>query len=149
MQLVQYYSVIGNEATYRIALLLSRYALSVQEIANTLKLSQPHVSHKLARLRQFDYVSFNREGKRTFYRFKEPWRSILLHSDIIWRRLNPEFRAEGTKDMERLKEIVGDDLNDREIHPIITGPPPIPQRPSGDDGPGGHPGGGHPGGHPG
>lgn len=137
MQLVQYYSVIGNDATYRIGLLLSRYALSVQEIANTLQLSQPHVSHKLARLREHGYVNFNREGKRTIYRFKEPWRSILLHGDIMWRRLNPEFRAEGTKDMQRLRQIVTDDLSEREIHPIITGPPSFADNLP--DGNGGHP----------
>lgn len=145
MKLVQYYSVIGNDATYRIGLLLSRYALSVQEVSTTLQLSQPHVSHKLARLREFEYVSFNREGKRTFYRFKEPWRSILLHGDIMWRRLNPEFRAEGAKDMERLREIVTDDLADREIHPIITGPPSFADKlPPGGLGHGAPTGGGHP-----
>jgi DNA-binding transcriptional ArsR family regulator len=125
MMLVEYYAVLGNDATYRIALLLSRYALSVLEIADALKLSQSHVSHKLARLREHNYVSFHRQGKRVFYRFTEPWRSILLHSDIMWRRLNPEYKWECQADVERLGKLVGEELPDREIHPIISGPPPI------------------------
>ena len=125
MMLVKYYSVLGNDATYRISLLLSRYALSVMEVSSALKLSQSHVSHKLARLRECGYVSFHRDGKRVFYRFVEPWRSILLHSDLMWRRLNPEFKAEGQGDLTRLRSIVGNDLEEREIHPVITGPPPV------------------------
>jgi DNA-binding transcriptional ArsR family regulator len=125
MMLVKYYSVIGNDATYRISLLLARYALSVNEISGSLKLSQSHVSHKLARLRECGYVSHHRDGKRVFYRFVEPWRSVLLHSDLMWRRLNPEFKSEGLSDMERLRRVVGADLPEREIHPVITGPPPF------------------------
>ena len=125
MMLVEYYSVLGNDATYRIALVLSRYALSVLEIADALKLSQSHVSHKLARLRDHGYVSFHRQGKRVFYRFTEPWRSVLLHSDQMWRRLNPEYKWECQPDMDRLSKLVGSELEDREIHPVISGPPPL------------------------
>jgi DNA-binding transcriptional ArsR family regulator len=125
MMLVEYYSVIGNDATYRIALLAARYAVSVMEISAALKLSQSHVSHKLARLRKFGYVSYHRQGKRVFYRFTEPWRSILLHSDLMWRRLNPEYKTELIGDYERLLKLVGGDLAEREIYPVITGPPPV------------------------
>jgi DNA-binding transcriptional ArsR family regulator len=123
MLLVTYYSVIGNEATYRIGLLLSRYALSVTELCRALKLSQPHVSHKLARLREHGYVNNTREGKRVIYRFKEPWRSILLHGDINWHKLNPEYASEGRADLKRLEEILNGELTSREIHPVISGPP--------------------------
>jgi DNA-binding transcriptional ArsR family regulator len=123
MTLVTYYSVIGNEATYRIALLISRYALSVQEIAAAVKLAQPHVSHKLARLRQYGYARNHRVGRRVFYRFNEPWRSILLHGDLMWHRLNPELPLEGRGDLTRLRAVLGTELATREIHPAITGPP--------------------------
>ena len=149
MLLVTYYSVIGNESTYRIGLLLSRYALNVKELSTALDLSQPLVSHKLARLRKHGYVSHNRVGKCIIYRFAEPWRSILLHSDIQFRRLNPEYAAEGKRDMDMIRKILGAELEERQIHPVITGPPPLPV-----DGSGmpsshgeGHPAG-HPGGHP-
>jgi DNA-binding transcriptional ArsR family regulator len=125
MVLVEYFSVIGNDATYRIAMLTARYAISVTEIAEALKLSQSHVSHKLARLRKFGYVGSHRNGKNVFYRFTEPWRSVLLHADLMWRRLNPEYKNELHVDMERLQKMLGDDLSEREIHPIITGPPPV------------------------
>jgi len=123
MKLVEYYSVIGHEATYRISMLLARYALSVQEIANALELTQPHVSHKLARLRQFDYVNCNRQGKRSFYRLKEPWRSILLHSEVMWHKLNPEFADEGAADLQAIEKLLGAELEDRKIYPVITSTP--------------------------
>ena len=126
MTLVTYYSVIGNEATYRIALLISQYALSVQEIAAAVKLAQPHVSHKLARLRKHGYARNHRVGRRVFYRFNEPWRSILLHGDLMWHRLNPELASEGKADADRLRRLLGDELPQREIHPAITGPPTFP-----------------------
>jgi hypothetical protein len=124
MLLVTYYSVLGNESTYRIGLLLSRFALNVKEISTALGLSQPLVSHKLARLRKHSYVSHNRVGKCIIYRFTEPWRSILLHSDIQFHRLNPEYAAEGKRDLETIQKMLGPELEERMIHPLITGPPP-------------------------
>lgn len=151
MLLVTYYSVIGNESTYRIGLLLSRYALNVKELSTALGLSQPLVSHKLARLRKHGYVRHNRVGKCIIYRFAEPWRSILLHSDIQFHRLNPEYAAEGKRDMDMIRKMLGAELDERQIHPIITGPPPMPADSANPfTGMGeGHPGAGHPGGHPG
>jgi DNA-binding transcriptional ArsR family regulator len=141
MLLVTYYSVIGNESTYRIGLLLSRYALNVKELSTALGLSQPLVSHKLARLRKHGYVRHNRVGKCIIYRFAEPWRSILLHSDIQFHRLNPEYAAEGKRDMDMIRKMIGAELDERQIHPIITGPPPLPLD-------GVDPLSAHPGGHP-
>jgi len=121
MLITTYYYVIGDEVTYRIGLLLSRYALSVSELCHALQLQQPHVSHKLAKLRKHKYVSFNRDGKRVIYRFAEPWRSILLHGDINWRKLNPEYANAWVKDLDNLRKILGERAPDREIHPVITG----------------------------
>lgn len=123
MLITSYYSTIGDEATYRVGLLLSRYALSVKELAGALGLSQPHVSHKLAKLRKHDYVSRYRDGRRVIYRFKEPWRSILLHGDINWRKLNPEFTAIWNQDLNRLTIMLDDVLDERAIHPVISGAP--------------------------
>lgn len=123
MLITTYYSVIGDEVTYRIGLLLARYALSVQEISQTLGLPQPQVSHKLAKLRKHDCVTTRREGKRVFYRFREPCRSILLDGDYNWRKLNPEFGSMWQKDHEQLAALVGDELERRMIHPVIDGSP--------------------------
>ena len=121
MLITTYYYVIGDEVTYRIGLLLSRYALSVSELCDALQLQQPHVSHKLAKLRKHKYVSFNRDGKRVIYRFTEPWRSILLHGDINWRKLNPEYANVWMRDLDQLNTMLGDQAEEREIHPVITG----------------------------
>ncbi len=126
MLITTYYSVIGDEVTYRIGLLLARYALSVQEISHALNLPQPQISHKLAKLRRSDCVTSRREGKRVFYRFREPCRSILLHGDINWRKLNPEYGSMWRKDQEQLQAVVGEELDARLIHPVIDGSPPIP-----------------------
>jgi hypothetical protein len=123
MLITDYYGIISDELNYRIGLLLSRYALNVKELYTVLCIPQPHVSHKLARLRKYDCVSFNRVGKRVFYRFRDPWRSILLHSDYNWRRLNPEFVAAWREDFERLKQLLGGELEQRMIYPVVAGPP--------------------------
>jgi len=121
MLITTYYNVIGDEVTYRIGLLLSRYALSVGEICDAVQLKQPHVSHKLAKLRKHGCVSNHRQGKRVIYRFAEPWRSIMLHGDINWRKLNPEYSELWSKDTKRLLAILGAEAEQREIHPVITG----------------------------
>jgi DNA-binding transcriptional ArsR family regulator len=131
MLVTTYYSAIGDEVTYRIGLLLTRYALSVNEISAALKLTQPHVSHKLARLRKLGCASCRRDGKRVIYRFTEPCRSILLHGDINWRKFNPEYASQWKGDLETLQKLLGDEINERTIYPVITGPPvvPVPSEP--------------------
>jgi len=123
MIITDYYGIISDELNYRIGLLLSRYALNVKELYTVLRIPQPHVSHKLARLRKHDCVSFNRVGKKVIYRFRDPWRSILLHSDYHWRRLNPEYATIWREDFERLKQLLGGELEQRMIYPVVAGPP--------------------------
>ena len=119
MLITTYYSVIGDEVTYRIGLLLSRYALSVKEIGDALILPQPRISHKLAKLRKYGCVNFQRDGQRVIYRFIEPCRSILLKGDANWRRYNPEFSSRWKGDLEHVRELLGDEIDERVIHPIV------------------------------
>lgn len=119
MLITTYYSVIGDEVTYRIGLLLSRYALSVKEIGTALELPQPRISHKLAKLRKHGCVAYQRDGQRVIYRFIDPCRSILLKGDANWRRHNPEYGNRWKADAERLQAVLGDDLPERMIHPVI------------------------------
>jgi DNA-binding transcriptional ArsR family regulator len=123
MIITDYYGVVSDELNYRIGLLISHYALNVKELYTVLRIPQPHVSHKLARLRRHDIVSFNRVGKKVFYRFRDPWRSMLLHGDYNWRRLNPEYATLWHDDFERLKKLLGAELEQRVIYPVIAGPP--------------------------
>ncbi len=119
MLITTYYSVIGDDVTYRIGLLLSRYALSVKEIGEAIGLPQPRISHKLAKLRKYGCVNHERHGQRVIYVFKEPCRTVLLRGDINWRKLNPEFAGKWEGDLEKLQKMLGDDLEGRTIHPII------------------------------
>lgn len=123
MIITEYYGVVSDELNYRIALLISRYALNVKELYTVLRIPQPHVSHKLARLRRHEFVSYNRVGKKVFYRFRDPWRSMLLHGDTNWRRLNPEYASLWQDDDKRLKQLLGAELEKRTIYPVVTGPP--------------------------
>ena len=119
MLIPTYYSVIGDEITYRIGLLLSRYALSVKQLGVALKLEQPRVSHKLAKLRKHGCVGFERQGQRVIYRFQEPCRTILLKGDFLWRQMNPEFSNKWAEDLKRLQAALDEDLQQRTVHPVI------------------------------
>lgn len=120
MLITTYYAVIGDDITYRIGLLLSRYVLSVNELSSALDLPQPRVSHKLAKLRKYGCVSHEREGQRVIYRFNEPCRTILLKGDKTWRRLNPEFNDRWMDDIKHVEKALGDEITQREIHPLVN-----------------------------
>ena len=119
MLITTYYSVIGDDVTYRIGLLLARYALSVKEIGEALQLPQPRVSHKLAKLRKYGCVSYQRDGQRVIYRFDEPCRTILLKGDANWRKLNPEFSTKWANDLARIRDALAEEISNRKIHTII------------------------------
>lgn len=119
MLITTYYSVIGDEVTYRIGLLLSRYALSVKEIGEALGLPQPRISHKLAKLRKYGCVTYQRDGQRVIYRFIDPCRSILLKGDANWRRYNPEFVNRWKGDLEKVQALLGKEIDERVIHPVV------------------------------
>jgi DNA-binding transcriptional ArsR family regulator len=122
MLITTFYAVVGDEITYRIGLLLSRYALSVKEIGVAIDLPQPRISHKLAKLRKYGCVSFQREGQRVIYRLNEPSRTILLSADGTWRRLEPEFKNRWKADHDRLLKELGDELPARAIYPLVDSP---------------------------
>ena len=123
MLITSYYAVIGDEVTYRIGLLLSRYALSVKEIGLAIQLPQPRISHKLAKLRKHNCVNYQRQGQNVIYCFRESCRTILLVGDMNWRRLNPEFASRWAQDLERLEFCVGqEELRRKLIHPVVEAP---------------------------
>ena len=119
MLIYEFYSVIGDEITYRIALLLARYTLSVGEISRALNLPQPQTSHKLAKLRRHECVSFYRSKQRVLYSLRDPCRTIILRGDKLWRQLKPEFRNIWSKDLARLKEMLKKELDARVLTPIV------------------------------
>lgn len=125
MLITTYYAVIGDDITYRIGLLLSRYVLSVNELCHALDLPQPRVSHKLAKLRKHGCVSHEREGQRVIYRFNEPCRTILLKGDYTWRKLNPEFNDRWSDDLRNINKTLGEGLAQRVIHPVVRDESPV------------------------
>lgn len=106
MLICSFYSAIGDEITYRIAYLLSKYRLSVKELVEALNLKQPHVSHKLAKLRKYGCVNHIRVGRSVFYELQHPCRAILLNGDELWRNLRPEYAQKWLEDIERLSKHV-------------------------------------------
>lgn len=112
MLICSFYSAIGDEITYRVALLLSTYRLSVKELVEALNLKQPHVSHKLAKLRKYGCVNHVRVGRLIYYELQQPCREILLSGDELWRELRPEYVHEWKDDIDRLKKCVPN-LNER------------------------------------
>ncbi len=119
MLITTLYAVAGDEITYRICLLLSRYALSVKEIGEAIDLPQPRISHKLAKLRKYGCVSYQRDGQRVIYRVNEPCRTIILSGDALWRQLEPEFKGKWKSDHDRLVKVLDSELSSRMIHPLI------------------------------
>lgn len=69
--LVKVFKLLSDETRLRILLLLTRTEeLHVRAFCETLRQSQPAVSHHLALLRAAELVELRREGKHNFYRLQ-------------------------------------------------------------------------------
>ncbi|MCS7223448.1 MAG: metalloregulator ArsR/SmtB family transcription factor [Armatimonadetes bacterium] len=78
----EFLKALGDKTRLEILTLLMEKEWSVTDLANRLKLSQPHTSHHLAILRSVGVVETRRDGKKIFY------------------RLSPLFREQATKGEE-------------------------------------------------
>ena len=67
LQLAELYKVLGDSTRIRILELLSRQELCVQDIADSLQMTQSAISHQLKLLKQQDLVKTRRAGKTIFY----------------------------------------------------------------------------------
>ncbi|MEW6731037.1 MAG: metalloregulator ArsR/SmtB family transcription factor [Acidobacteriota bacterium] len=83
---------IGDETRIRILTLLLQGERSVLEIANSLKMEQPHVSHHLAVLRNARLVEDHRIGKRIIYSI-HPAVKALKNSGLDLGCCQLEFRS--------------------------------------------------------
>jgi ArsR family transcriptional regulator, arsenate/arsenite/antimonite-responsive transcriptional repressor len=59
---------MADETRQRILTLLQEGEMSVNDLAEHIKLTQPTISHHLAVLRNSNLVLYRREGRQTFYR---------------------------------------------------------------------------------
>ncbi|MEY8662831.1 metalloregulator ArsR/SmtB family transcription factor [Ligilactobacillus faecis] len=64
---VQIFKAFGNETRYKILSLLFGQKLTVNEIAQTIEMTQSAVSHQLKILRQTGLVSSKRDGQHVYY----------------------------------------------------------------------------------
>ena len=60
-------TVLGSLTTLRILAILSKHELCVQDIADSLSMTQSAISHQLRILKQSALVKFRRDGKTIYY----------------------------------------------------------------------------------
>lgn len=95
--LLAFFKALADETRLRIVGLLANRECSVEEIAATLEVKEPTVSHHLNRLKELDLVRMRAEGNTHLY------------------RLNTEGLRAMSKDLltpETLAEVAGADLSD-------------------------------------
>lgn len=68
----KFFKAVSDETRQKVFELLEEGELSVGEIADKLKLTQPNVSHHLNVLKQCGCVSSRREGKSVYYSVNKP-----------------------------------------------------------------------------
>jgi DNA-binding transcriptional ArsR family regulator len=95
-------AALGDPLTLRIALLIARHSLAVMDIAAVLDVPQPRISHKLAKLRKYELVASEREGRRVYYRLVEPFATLLFNMEQQLFELRPELVRILRNDIERL-----------------------------------------------
>lgn len=66
-QLADLFKVFGDPTRIRILSVLSKQELCVQDIADSLSMTQSAISHQLRILKQSALVKFRREGKTIYY----------------------------------------------------------------------------------
>ena len=66
-QLAELFKVFGDSTRIRILHALSLNELCVQDIADTLNMTQSAISHQLRILKQAELVKFRRDGKAIYY----------------------------------------------------------------------------------
>ncbi len=66
-QLADLFKVFGDPTRIRILSVLSKQELCVQDIADTLSMTQSAISHQLRILKQSALVKFRRDGKTIYY----------------------------------------------------------------------------------
>lgn len=68
--LLGFFKVLADATRLRICGLLATREFSVQELATTLELKEPTVSHHLARLKELDLVTMRTEGNVHYYELR-------------------------------------------------------------------------------
>ena len=69
----EFFKALSDETRQRILSILEKREMSVSEIAEVLKISQPNASHHLNVLRVTGLVNNKRKGQQIYYSFNKDW----------------------------------------------------------------------------
>lgn len=76
------FKVFGDPTRIRILFTLSRNELCVQDIADSLSMTQSAISHQLRILKQAALVKFRRDGKTIYYSLADDHIETIMHQGI-------------------------------------------------------------------
>ena len=76
------FKVFGDPTRIRILFTLSRNELCVQDMADTLTMTQSAISHQLRILKQAALVKFRRNGKTIYYSLADDHIETIMHQGI-------------------------------------------------------------------
>lgn len=78
IQLAELYKVFGDPTRIRILYILSNQELCVQDIADSLSMTQSAISHQLRVLKQNFLVKNRREGKTIYYSLDDDHVAVIM-----------------------------------------------------------------------
>jgi DNA-binding transcriptional ArsR family regulator len=87
-RMAEFFSLLGDANRLRILSVLAQKELCVGDLAATLKMGESAVSHQLRTLRSMRLVSYQKRGRKVFYRLLddhvlELYQSVAEHLDEI------------------------------------------------------------------
>ena len=87
-RMAEFFSLLGDPNRLRILSVLAREELCVCDLAATLDMSESAVSHQLRTLRAMRLVSYQKRGRKVFYRLQDNhvlalYQSVAEHLDEI------------------------------------------------------------------
>lgn len=85
-RMAEFFSLLGDSNRLRILSVLARQELCVCDLAATLEMSESAVSHQLRTLRVMRLVSYEKVGRKVFYRLQDHhvlklYQSVAEHLD--------------------------------------------------------------------
>lgn len=87
-QMAEFFSLLGDTNRLRILSVLATQELCVCDLAATLEMSESAVSHQLRTLKAMRLVSYEKRGRKVFYRLQDHhvlalYQSVAEHLDEI------------------------------------------------------------------
>lgn len=80
--LAELFKVFGDPTRIRILYALSAQELCVQDIADTLSMTQSAISHQLRILKQMSLVKYRRDGKTVYYSLADDHVSTIMKQGL-------------------------------------------------------------------